>query len=61
MVQSIFYFKVEGKCAPAGYQEITYHMILYVNMDFTRKASFGDRGNQAETQDSETYASVVSR
>ena len=61
MVQVIFDFKEEGKCAPVGYQEINCHMILDVKMDFTRKTRFVSGGKYPETPASATYASVVYR
>ena len=39
-VQVEFGFKEEGNCVPVGCQEINFHMIFDVNMEFTRKKNF---------------------
>ena len=44
-----------------GYQEITCHVMLDVNMDFTWKAMFVANGSKTEAPVALTYSSVVSR
>ena len=44
-----------------GYQEIGYHIIFDVKMDFTKKARFVAGGHTTEAPSSITYSSVVSR
>ena len=43
------------------YQEISLHLILYVNMEFTRKANFVTDGSTTKTPVALCYLSVVSR
>ena len=44
-----------------GYQEITCHIIIDVNMDFIWKVIFVANGSKTEAPVSLTYSSVVSR
>ena len=47
--------------ALVGFQEIGSHLIIDVNMDFTRKARFVAGGHTTEAPSSITYSSFVSR
>ena len=44
-----------------GYQDIKFHVIFYVNMDFTRKSLFVANVSKTEAPVALTYSSVVSR
>ena len=44
-----------------GYQEITFHVIFDVKMDFTQKAGFVTNGSNNEAQVEPTYSRIVSR
>ena len=44
-----------------GYQEITRHIIFYVNMNFTRNAIYVSNGSKAEAPVAFTNSRVVSR
>ena len=50
--------KVDDMC---GYQEITYHVLFDVKMDFTWKSIFVANGIRTEAPVSLTYSIVVSR
>ena len=50
---------IEAK--PIGYQQIPWHIIFNVKMDFTRKARYVTGGHKTEDPTTPTYASVVSR
>jgi len=50
----------DSKLLP-GYQEIKYHFVFDIKMDFTRKARLVAGGHTTETPSSITYSSVVSR
>jgi hypothetical protein len=44
-----------------GFQEIGFHIVFNINMDFTRKARFVAGGHTTETPTAMMYSSVVSR
>ena len=51
----------DGKTAPAGYTEVSGHLIWSVKMDFTRKARWVLDGHKPPDSFGSKYAAVVSR
>ncbi|KAL7581422.1 hypothetical protein ACA910_022004 [Epithemia clementina (nom. ined.)] len=51
----------QGSPPPSGYQQIPYHWVFDIKMDFTRKARLVARGYKVESPPASTYSSVVSR
>jgi len=60
-IQKAFQHIEDDEAVPVGYNEIPYHCVFDVKMDFTRKCRLVAGGHVTDPPAAQTYASVVSR